>query len=102
MEHATCCMKFEGRQTFYATSSNISFVLVLDVRCWIRLAGHSNMLHARMSNFIDHNRLSGCCCTAMLDAVWPPKNLLGDPTMLDRPTMLDGVGSSNISRLAGP
>ena len=102
IEHQTCCMEFEVRQTFYQTPCNISFVLVFDVRCLIRLAGQSNMLDARMDDFINHNRLSGCCFTAMFEAVWPPKNLFDDPTMLDRPTMLHGVGSPNISRLAGP
>ena len=40
----TCLMQY---QTFDPTSSNISFVLMLDAWNFVRLAGLNNMLHAR-------------------------------------------------------
>ena len=33
----SCLIKFEGHQTFDQTTSNISFVLVFDGRCFVRL-----------------------------------------------------------------
>ena len=41
----TCLMQY---QTFDPTSSNISFVLMLDAWNFVRLAGLNNMLHARI------------------------------------------------------
>ena len=33
----SCLIKFEGHQTFDQTTSNISFVLVFDRQCFVRL-----------------------------------------------------------------
>ena len=50
-DHSTCWMMLEHvwmqHQTFDPTSSNISFVLMLDAWNFVRLAGLNNMLHAR-------------------------------------------------------